>query len=71
MAKIRKFQILKVPVEVEYKRPVLGRLYWFFYRLRLIRFFKINTEFCGETVCSAVWLCVPVISRGESDERLL
>ena len=63
MAKIKKIQIFKIPVDVEYKRPVLGRLYWAFVKIRLIKFIKFNITMCDEHLFSFYGLCVPFASK--------
>lgn len=71
MAKFRKLEILKVPVEIEYTRPILGRLYWLFLKLKLTRVLRVKVDFMGEPVSNAIWLCIPSASKGGGDGELL
>lgn len=45
MAKIKKFEIIRMPVEVEYQRPILGRAYAVYVWIKCIRLVKFNV--CG------------------------
>lgn len=45
MAKIKKFQIVRVPVEIEYIKPVLGRLYAAWAWVRCVKFAKTKIHF--------------------------
>lgn len=62
--KMKKIDILPVPLEVEYKNPVLGRVFAFFAWLMLIRFKKFNVTMNGKTVCSFYRLIVPRFVKG-------
>ncbi|HRC81344.1 MAG TPA: hypothetical protein PLF27_08150 [Sedimentibacter sp.] len=42
MAKMKKFRVVRVPIEVEYVRPILGRVYALFVWLRCIKVFKFR-----------------------------
>ena len=63
MAKVKKIQVFKIPVNVEYNRPVLGRLYWYFMKIRLIKFVKFNVTLLGEPIFSFYGVCVPFASK--------
>lgn len=63
MAKVKKIQIIKIPVNVEYKRHVLGRLYWYFMKIRLIKFAKFNVTVLDEPIFSFYGVCVPFASK--------
>ena len=64
MAKIKKFDLLPVPVEVEYKNPVLGRLFGAAAWAKLVRLKKFNLTMNGKTVCSFYRLIVPRFVKG-------
>ncbi len=66
MAKTQTIEIMKVPVEIEYEKPILGRIYWFFVRLKLIRLARVNMTLSGRIVGSILYLCIPVSSRRET-----
>ena len=42
MAKIKKFEIIVVPVQIEYLKPILGRVFATFALLKCIKLFKFN-----------------------------
>lgn len=64
MAKIRKIDILPVPLEMEYNSPVLGRVFAFFVWLMLVRFKKFNVTMNNKTMCSFYRLIVPRFVKG-------
>lgn len=64
MAKIRKFDVLPVPTEVEYKNPVLGRLFGAVVWAMLVRLKKFNLTTNNQTVCSFYRLIVPRFAKG-------
>lgn len=64
MARIRKFDFLPVPLEVEYKNPVLGRGFAALAWLMLVRFKKFNVTMGGETICSFYRLMFPRFLKG-------
>lgn len=67
MAKIKKIDILPVTLEVEYKNPILGRVFAFFAWLMLVRFKKFkkfNMTMDNRTVCSFYRLIVPRFVKG-------
>jgi len=39
---MKKFRVVRVPIEVEYVRPILGRVYALFVWLRCIKVFKFR-----------------------------
>ncbi len=41
--KIKRFAVERIPVEVEYIRPITGRLFLFFNFYRFVKLMKINT----------------------------
>ena len=42
MAKIKKFEFMVVPVQIEYLKPILGRVFATFALLKCIKLFKFN-----------------------------
>ena len=38
----RKFELLRVPVGVEYNKPIIGRIYGLYCWIKCIRFFKFK-----------------------------
>lgn len=64
MAKIKKFDVVSVPVEVEYLKPVLGRVFGVFAWLLMVRFKRFKVMFCNECVGSFYRLIVPRYTRG-------
>lgn len=64
MAKVKKFDLLPVPVEVEYINPVLGRLFGAVAWAMLVRLKKFNLTMNGQTVCSFYRLIVPRFVKG-------
>lgn len=64
MAKIRKIDILPVPLEVEYNNPILGRVFASFVWLKLVRFKKFNLTMNDRTVCSFYRLIIPRFVKG-------
>ena len=70
MAKIRKFDVLSVPVEVEYKKPVLGCVIVFITWLLLIRVKRFNITMNNKPLYSFYRLIVPRFMKGgEADEE--
>ena len=59
MAKMRKFEVLIVPVEVEYKKPILGRLYGALVWLMVVRVKKLNFTMNGKSIFYFYRLIVP------------
>ena len=70
MAKIRKFDVLFVPVEVEYIKPVLGRVIGFTAWVLLIRLKRFNITMNNKPLCSFYRLIIPrFVKGGETDEE--
>lgn len=68
--KMKKIDILPVPFEVEYKKPILGRLFVFYAWFKLVRFKRISLIMNSETVCSFYRLIVPCFVKvGDADEE--
>ncbi len=63
-AKIKKFDIFPVQIEVEYLSPILGRLFGALAWVFLIRLKKFNLTMNNETVCSFYRLIVPRFLKG-------
>lgn len=64
MAKIKKFDVVTVPVEVEYINPVLGRLFGLVAWFMLVRVKKFNLTMDNAPVCSFYRLIVPRFLKG-------
>lgn len=62
--KVKKFDILPVSIEVEYVRPVLGRLLGIFCWLMCIRMKKFNVIINHEKICSFYRLIIPRFMKG-------
>lgn len=62
--KVKKIDILPVPLEVEYKNPILGRVFAFFAWFMLVRFRKFNLTMNNQIVCSFYRLIVPRFVKG-------
>lgn len=62
--KMKKFDMLTVPVEVEYENPILGRLFGLFAWLMLVRVKKFNLTINGQPVSSFYRLIVPRFLKG-------
>lgn len=66
MAKVNKFGVLNVPLQVEYLSPVVGRLFsaiaWLI--LVRIRIKKFNITINNKTVCSFYRLIIPRFVKG-------
>ena len=61
---MRKFDVLTVPVEVEYKSPFLGRLFALLAWLMLVRVKKFNVTLNDVTVFSFYRLIIPRFLKG-------
>ncbi len=61
---MKKIKILSIPVEVEYTKPILGRLLVFYTFLRLIRLKKCTLKNRGRLVGSFYYLIIPRFVKG-------
>lgn len=61
---MKKFEILTVPVEVEFVKPVLGRVYSIFCWLMCVWVKRVNIMFINKKVCSYYCLVVPRFLKG-------
>ena len=66
--KVKKFDVLTVPLEVEYENPVLGRLFGLFAWLMLVRVKKFNLTMNGKPISSFYRLIVPRFLKGGGDD---
>ncbi len=66
MAKIKKFDVFTIPVEVVYINPVLGRLFGAVVWFKLLQFKKFNLTMNNTTVYSFYRLIVPRFLKGEN-----
>lgn len=64
MAKVKKLSIMPVTIEVEYARPILGRMLVTFLRLRWTTLKKINMELNNKIVYSFYALIIPHFVKG-------
>lgn len=68
MARVKKFDVLTVPLEVEYKKPILGRVFGLFAWLLLVKFKKFNATMNGQPAFSFYRLIVPRFQKGGGDD---
>lgn len=66
--KVKKFDVLTVPLEVEYENSVLGRLFSLFAWLMLVRVKKFNLTMNGKPISSFYRLIVPRFLKGGGDD---
>lgn len=64
MARVKKFDVLTVSVEVEYKKPILGKLFGALAWLMVVRVKKFNLTMNNRTVCSFYRLIIPRFLKG-------
>lgn len=70
MAKIKKFDVLTVPIEVEYTNPIAGRLFGVFAWLMLVRVKEFNLTVNGKPLSRFYRLIVPrFVKGGAGDEE--
>lgn len=62
--RMKKIDVLPVSIEVEYKNPLLGRLFAFFAWFMLIRFKKFTFTMDDVPVCSVYRLIIPRFVKG-------
>lgn len=62
--KVKKFDVLTVPLEVEYTSPLLGRLFGLAAWLMLVRVKKFNFTLNGKPIFSFWRLIVPRFVKG-------
>ena len=62
--KVKKFDVLTVPLGVEYENPILGRLFDLFAWLMFVRVKKFNFTMNGQPVFSFYRLIVPRFLKG-------
>lgn len=65
--RVKKFDVLTVPVEVEYKKPILGRLFGLLCWLMVVRVKKFNFTMNGQPILSFYRLIVPRFLKGGGD----
>ena len=67
--KVKRFAVERIPMEVEYIRPVAGRLYLLFHFHRLIKYVKFKPVFLNGPVCKPIYrLDVPKIEVKKNEE---
>lgn len=66
--KVKKFNVLTVPLEVEYKKPILGRVFGLFICLMVVRVKKFNLTMNGKPIFSFYTLIVPRFLKGGGDD---
>lgn len=66
--KVKRFIIKRVPVAVEYARPIAGRLYLPFYFMKLIRHIKVQPTINDVPACKPIHLIyIPKIESSDSE----
>ena len=66
--KVKKFDVLTVPVEVEYKKPILGRLFGLLCWLMLVKVKKFNVTMNNQPIFSFYRLIIPRFLKGGGDD---
>ncbi len=70
MARVKKFDVLHIPVEVEYEKSILGQVFCALAWLIVIRVKKFSLTMNNKTVCSFYRLIVPrFVKGGEAGEK--
>lgn len=63
MAKIKKIKLIRVPIEIEYCRPILGRIYAIYVWLKCIKFIRMKFHFTfnKQQISSKTvyWIAIP------------
>jgi len=62
--KLKKIKLMRVTVEVEYTKPILGRLLAVLTFLTLIRFQKFTLKKNGKIIDSFYYLIIPRFVKG-------
>lgn len=62
--KVKKFDVLTVPLEVEYVKPIMGRLFCLIGWVMLVRFKKFNFIMNSQPVFGFYRLIVPRFLKG-------
>ena len=62
--KVKKFDVLIVPLEVEYLKPIMGRVFGLFIWLMVVRVKKFNLTMNGKPIFSFYTLIVPRFLKG-------
>ena len=69
--KIKRFAIERIPVEVEYIRPIAGRLFLLFHFHRLIKYAKVHPAIWDVPVCKPIYrLYIPKIIATKGGDTL-
>lgn len=67
---IKRFAVERIPIEVEFIRPISGRLFLLFHFHRLVQFRKIQTVICNKKCGKPFYrLYVPQIEVKNYDGR--
>lgn len=61
---MKKIDVLPVTLEVEYKKPILGRVFGLFIWLMVVRVKKFNLTMNGKPIFSFYTLIVPRFVKG-------
>ncbi len=70
MAKVKKFDVVTIPVEVEYASPLLGRFFGAFVWLMIIKVKRFDFTMNGQPIFSFYRLLIPLfVKGGGSDEK--
>ncbi len=63
---IKRFAVERIPVEVEYTRPIAGRLFLLFNFHRLIKYRKVQLTINNKPICKPFYrLYIPKITKAE------
>lgn len=66
--KVKKFNVLTVPLEVEYENPILGRLFCLLCLVMLVRFKKFNFTMNDQPIFNFYRLIIPRFLKGGEDD---
>lgn len=69
MARVKKFDVWIVPVEVKYEKHILGRLFGALAWLMVVRMKKFNLTINNRTLCSFYRLIVPHFLKGSMTDE--
>lgn len=68
--KNKRFAVERIPIEVEYIRPIAGRLFLLFHLHKLIKHVKVQPVISGKPVCKPIHrLYIPQIEVKKHDKK--
>ena len=68
-AKIKRFKVARIPVEIETKRPAAVRLYLLAHMYKLIKYKRVRIFIGDEQICTVYRLYIPSIEVMKNDGR--